>query len=98
MASNAERNSAYSGRPMSATKATRAMRIGLAGLGAGAVNALSASPGLTNHPNVKLGAAADPRPKAREAFARNYGARPSASVEGLCQAYAIDAHHHLRPN
>ena len=37
----------------------RPMRVGLAGLGAGAVNALCASPGLTNFPNVELVAAAD---------------------------------------
>ena len=66
---------------MRAKKATRAMRIGLAGLGAGAVNALSASPGLTNHPNVELVAAADPRPEAREAFTRRNGGRTYANVE-----------------
>src|SRR5215475_8287316 len=83
---------------MSATKATLAMRIGLAGLGAGAVNALSASPGLTNHANVKLVAAADPRPEAREAFARHYGGRTYATVGDLCKAPDIDAVYILTPN
>jgi len=83
---------------MSATKATRAMRIGLAGLGAGAVNVLSASPGLTNHPNVKLIAAADPRPEAQETFARLYGGQTYANVEDLCKASDIDAVYILTPN
>src|SRR5262249_61880253 len=83
---------------MSAAKAARAMRIGLPGLGAGAVNALSAPPGLTNHPNVKLVAAADPRPEGREAFVRHYGGRTYASVEDLCKASDIDAVYVLTPN
>src|SRR5439155_23271335 len=92
------RNGAYSGRSMSAKKATRAMRIGLAGLGAGAVNALSASPGLTNHPNVELVAAADPRPEPREAFAKRNGGRTYANVEDMCKASDIDAVYILTPN
>ncbi len=83
---------------MSAKNSTRAMRIGLAGLGAGAVNALSASPGLTNHPNVELVAAADPRPEAREAFARLNGGRTYASVQDLCKVADIDAVYILTPS
>src|SRR5262245_33417658 len=76
----------------------RPMRVGLAGLGAGAVNALCASPGLTNHPNVELVAAADPRPEARDAYARRYRGRTYASVEELCRASDIDVIYILTPN
>jgi len=74
------------------------MRVGLAGLGAGAVNALCASPGLTNHPNVELVAAADPRPEARDAYARRYGGRTYAGVEELCKSSDIDVIYILTPN
>jgi phthalate 4,5-cis-dihydrodiol dehydrogenase len=74
------------------------MRIGIAGLGAGAVNALSAAPGLTSHPNVELVAAADPRPEARDAFASLYGGRTYATVEELCEASDLDAVYILTPN
>ena len=48
---------------------SREMRVGLAGLGNGAVNAVIADPGLTNHPKIKLTAGADIRPEARAMFA-----------------------------
>ena len=83
---------------MSMTKRSRAMRIGIAGLGAGAVNALAATPGLTSHPNIQLVAAADPRPEARDAFASRYGGRTYASVEELCKASDIDTIYILTPN
>jgi phthalate 4,5-cis-dihydrodiol dehydrogenase len=79
-------------------KRSRVMRIGIAGLGAGAVNALAATPGLTNHPNIELVAAADLRPEARDAFASRYGGRTYASVEGLCKASDVDAVYILTPN
>jgi phthalate 4,5-cis-dihydrodiol dehydrogenase len=74
------------------------MRIGIAGLGAGAVNALAATPGLTNHSKIELVAAADPRPDARDAFARLYGGCTYARVEQLCEASDIDAVYILTPN
>jgi len=74
------------------------MRIGIAGLGAGAVNALAATPGLTNHPSVELVAAADVRPEARDAFASRYGGRTYAGVEEMCKSPDIDAVYILTPN
>jgi phthalate 4,5-cis-dihydrodiol dehydrogenase len=74
------------------------MRVGVAGLGAGAVNALAANPGLSNHPNVKLTAGADPRPEAREAFAARYGARCYATVEEMCTSPEVDVVYVLTPN
>ena len=82
---------------MSINKRSRAMRIGIAGLGAGAVNALVARPGLTNHPDIELVAAADLRREARDAFASCYGGRTYASVEDLCKAPDIDAVYILTP-
>jgi phthalate 4,5-cis-dihydrodiol dehydrogenase len=80
------------------TKHSRTMRIGIAGLGAGAVNALAATPGLTNHPSVELVAAADVRPEARDAFASRYGGRTYAGVEEMCKSPDIDAVYILTPN
>lgn len=74
------------------------MRMGIAGLGAGAVNALAANPGLTNYPNIKLVAGADLRPEARAAFAARYGAQSYASVEEMCASGTIDAIYILTPN
>src|SRR5262245_25836696 len=80
------------------TKHSRTMRIGIAGLGAGAVNALAATPGLTDHPSVELVAAADVRPEARDAFASRYGGRTYAGVEEMCKSPDIDAVYILTPN
>lgn len=74
------------------------MRVGIAGLGAGAVNALAANPGLSNHPHVKLTAGADPRLEARDAFAARYHAPTYASVEAMCASGEIDAIYILTPN
>jgi phthalate 4,5-cis-dihydrodiol dehydrogenase len=74
------------------------MRVGVAGLGAGAVNALAANPGLSNHPNVTLTAGADPRPEAREAFAARYGATCYPSVEEMCKSPEVDVVYVLTPN
>lgn len=74
------------------------MRIGIAGLGSGAVNALAANPGLSNFPNIKLAAGADLRPEARDAFAARYGATVYASVEAMCAGGEIDAIYILTPN
>jgi phthalate 4,5-cis-dihydrodiol dehydrogenase len=74
------------------------MRVGVAGLGAGAVNALAANPGLSNHRHVKLTAAADPRGEARDAFAARYGANVYESVEAMCASGDIDVIYILTPN
>ena len=76
----------------------RKMRVGLAGLGAGAVNALVANPGLSNHPKVALTAGADLRDEARDEFAKRYNARTYASVEAMCASGEIDAIYILTPN
>lgn len=74
------------------------MRVGVAGLGSGAVNALAADPGLSNHPNVKLTAGADLREEARNVFAARYGAQTFASVEDMCKSPDVDAVYILTPN
>jgi phthalate 4,5-cis-dihydrodiol dehydrogenase len=74
------------------------MRVGLAGLGAGAVNALAAPFGLSTHPNVQLVAAADVREDACRAFADRFGARTYASVEAMCADPEIDVVYILTPN
>jgi phthalate 4,5-cis-dihydrodiol dehydrogenase len=76
----------------------RNMRVGIAGLGAGAVNALAANPGLSNHPHVTLTAAADLRAEARDAFALRYNARAFEGVEAMCASGEIDAIYILTPN
>lgn len=77
---------------------SRVMRIGVAGLGNGAVNALAANPGLSNHPRVRLTAGADPRAEARDAFAARYGARVYSDVEAMCKSPDVDAVYILTPN
>jgi phthalate 4,5-cis-dihydrodiol dehydrogenase len=74
------------------------MRVGLAGLGSGAVNALVANPGLGNHPNIRLTAAADLREEARTMFASRYGGQTFESVEAMCKSPDIDAVYILTPN
>lgn len=74
------------------------MRMGVAGLGSGAVNALAANPGLSNFPNINLAAGADLRAEARDAFAARYGAKVYASVEAMCASGEIDAVYILTPN
>jgi phthalate 4,5-cis-dihydrodiol dehydrogenase len=80
------------------SKRAPVMRFGIAGLGAGGVNALTASPGLTNHPNVKLVAAADVRQAALDRFASDFGGETYRSVEEMCQSPNIDAVYIVTPN
>jgi phthalate 4,5-cis-dihydrodiol dehydrogenase len=82
---------------MSTQRRLPVMRVGIAGLGNGAVNALVANPGLCNHPHVQLTAGADVRPEARAAFAARYGAA-FASVDEMCERGDIDAVYILTPN
>ncbi len=58
------------------------IRLGLIGLG-GATHQIL--PSLRSHPNVRIVAAADLRPEARERFASAFGAPAYAEVETLCQ-------------
>ena len=74
------------------------MRVGVIGLGSGAVNALAANPGLSNHEHVKITAGADPRAEARTAFAARYGAQTYAGAEELCASPDVDAVYILTPN
>lgn len=83
---------------MSTENRPRVMRVGIAGLGNGAVNAVVANPGLSNHPNVKVTAGADIREEARDMFAARYGARTYASVAEMCTSSDIDAVYILTPN
>ena len=59
----------------------RTLRLGAAGLGRGFTLML---PTLARDPRVKLVAAADPRPGARERFAADFGGRAYESAEALC--------------
>jgi len=76
----------------------RVMRIGVAGLGSGAVNALAAPRGLSDHPHVKLTAAADLRDEACRAFAARFGATTFSSVEAMCASPEVDVVYVLTPN
>jgi phthalate 4,5-cis-dihydrodiol dehydrogenase len=71
------------------------MRVGVAGLGVASTNAL---PEIAAHPRVRLTAAADLRPEARDAFTRQFGARAYESVEALCESPDVDAVYVLTPN
>ncbi len=82
---------------MNSNTRPQTMRVGLAGLGSGAMNALAANPGLTRHPHVRLTAGADIRVAAREAFAARYGGETHASVEAMCSSPNIDAVYILTP-
>jgi phthalate 4,5-cis-dihydrodiol dehydrogenase len=64
------------------------LRLGVAGLGRGFMLML---PTLAHHPKLTLAAAADPRPEARDQFAREFGARVYATVAELCADPGLDA-------
>jgi phthalate 4,5-cis-dihydrodiol dehydrogenase len=61
---------------------TRSLHVGVAGLGAGAVQVIRA---MANTPYIQLTAAADVRPDALAAFESRFGGRTYASVEALCR-------------
>ena len=61
--------------------AQRRLKVGIAGLGAGAVQVVRA---LEHSPQVQLIAAADLRPEALATFQERYGGRGYDSVEKLC--------------
>lgn len=64
-----------------------ALRVGVAGLGRAFVVML---PTLTRDPRVKLVAAADPRPEARQRFTMDFGGTTYETVEALCADPAVD--------
>lgn len=77
---------------------SRVMRVGIAGLGAGGLNALGASPGLANHPNIKLTAAADLRQVALDRFASDFGGETYTSVKAMCASPNVDMVYIVTPN
>jgi len=66
---------------------TRAMRVGVAGLGRAFAVML---PTFLADARVRLVAAADPRPEARAQFAADFGGRTYDSVADLCADSAVD--------
>ena len=66
---------------------SRVLRWGVAGLGRAFMLML---PTLIRDPRVRLVAAADPRPEARERFVADFGARAHASVDALCRDADVD--------
>jgi phthalate 4,5-cis-dihydrodiol dehydrogenase len=64
------------------------LRLGAIGLGSAARLMI---PSLVAHPHVRLVAAADPLPAARERFEREFGGRTFADAEALCASGAVDA-------
>lgn len=66
----------------------RRLNLGVVGLGRGFMLML---PTLVSDPRLKLVAAADPRPEARQRFAAEFDARVYETVEDLCGDDEIDA-------
>jgi len=71
------------------------LRFGIAGLGLASTFML---PYLARDPRVKITAAADVRPAAREQFAREFQAATFASVEDLCRSPQVDVVYVCTPN
>lgn len=67
---------------------TTVLRIGVIGLGRAAGLMI---PSLAGHPCVRLTAAADPLPAARERFEREFGGRTFPDGESLCASGEVDA-------
>jgi phthalate 4,5-cis-dihydrodiol dehydrogenase len=64
------------------------LRLGVAGLGRAFMLML---PTLVRHPRIRLTAAADLRPEARDCFARDFAATGHETVEALCADPRVDA-------
>jgi len=64
------------------------LRLGVIGLGRAFTLML---PTFVAHPRIKMVAASDPRPDARERFATEFGAKVYADAEALCAAPAVQA-------
>lgn len=67
---------------MAATHDDCVIRLGLVGLGGATSQIL---PSLRSHPALRIVAAADLRPEARERFAASFGAPAYADVEAMCK-------------
>ena len=64
------------------------LRLGVIGLGRAFTLML---PTFAAHPRIKMVAASDPRPDARERFAGEFGAKVYADAEALCADQAVQA-------
>ncbi|MGN6720697.1 MAG: Gfo/Idh/MocA family protein, partial [Candidatus Binatia bacterium] len=71
------------------------LRIGIAGLGVASTQIL---PALSALSYVKITAAADTRPEAREKFAAVYHGETYTSVQAMCEQADIDAVYVATPN
>ncbi len=71
------------------------LRLGLIGIGVGARQLL---PALTQHPNVRIRAAADVRPAALQQLTAEFGVATYSSVAALCEQPDIDAVWVASPN
>jgi phthalate 4,5-cis-dihydrodiol dehydrogenase len=71
------------------------LRVGVVGLGVAAALVL---PEIAAHPRVRITAGADPRPAAREAFARQFQAATYSSIEALCASRDVDLVYLFTPN
>lgn len=67
---------------------TEILRLGFAGLGAAATQVV---PEIAHLPYIRLTAAADLRPAARDRFAQEFEAEAFESVEEMCQSPNVDA-------
>lgn len=71
------------------------LRLGIAGLGVAAAQIL---PAMAGHPSIKVTAAAEPRPQAREKFVREFGGEVYERVEDMCRSSSVDAIYVCTPN
>jgi phthalate 4,5-cis-dihydrodiol dehydrogenase len=71
------------------------MRVGVVGLGVAGGLVL---PEIAAHPGVTITAGADPRPAAREAFARQFQAETYPDIEALCASPNVDLVYIFTPN
>lgn len=70
-------------------------KVGIAGLGAGAMNMI---PELRANPNAHIVAAADLRPQALERFSKDFGSAVYSSVEEMCSKADIDLLYVMTPD
>ncbi|MCH7607995.1 MAG: Gfo/Idh/MocA family oxidoreductase [Chloroflexi bacterium] len=71
------------------------LRIGIAGLGVGAMNMI---PELHAHPKATIAAAADLRPQALDRFRADFGGPTFTSVEEMCAKAGIDVVYVMTPD
>jgi phthalate 4,5-cis-dihydrodiol dehydrogenase len=73
---------------LSTNSGTRALRVGVAGLGMAGGGILEA---LARSPEVAITASADPRPAAQALFRERFGGQAYASLEALCHDDSVEA-------